>query len=398
MEINIIITTCLLLLLAYVFNITASKTKIPAVIMLLLLGFGLKQISSSLAIELPDLQSILPVLGTLGLVLIVLEGALELKLHKDKFDFIAKSSFLALLPMLILSFVLAYSFSYFGNLSLRLALINSIPLCIISSAIAIPSAKSLKGKNAEFITYESSFSDIFGVIIFNFIALNSSINLQSFEYFFIELIIMLLVSVFATIILALFIAHIKHHIKFIPIIISVTLIYAVAKLFHLPALIFILLFGLALNNLDLLKNFKLAKGLNISFLNTEVHRFSEITTEFAFLVRALFFLLFGFLIQFEDIINLSTLPWALGIVFLVFVLRAVFLKIFKLTIAPLLFIAPRGLITVLLFLSIPAAQRISFVNNALLIQVILICAVIMMIGLMVTNTKKNEHTIEVDAL
>ena len=44
------------------------------------------------------------------------------------------------------------------------SVIYSIPLSIISSAVAIPSAASLLKHQKEFVIYESTFSDILGVI------------------------------------------------------------------------------------------------------------------------------------------------------------------------------------------------------------------------------------------
>lgn len=76
---EIIITFCVLLLIAYVFDLTASKTKVPSVILLLLLGWAVKQITVGLTIQLPDFSPVLPLLGTVGLILIVLEGSLELE-------------------------------------------------------------------------------------------------------------------------------------------------------------------------------------------------------------------------------------------------------------------------------------------------------------------------------
>lgn len=52
---------------------------------------------------------------------------------------------------------------------------------------------------------------------------------------------------------------------------------------------------------------------------------------------------------------------------------------------PVLFIAPRGLITILLFLNIPSSQAVSLVNKSLIIQVIILGALIMMIGLMINK-------------
>lgn len=382
----IIITFCLLLLIAYLFDLSSPKTKIPSVILLLLLGWGVKQLSDFSEIKLPDFSPILPVLGTVGLILIVLEGSLELELNKSKFGLIKKSFFGALIPMLALGFLLAFLFQYFGGYSFKDSLTNAIPFCVISSAIAIPSVNNLKSYNKEFVIYESSLSDIIGVILFNFIALNETINLSSFGNFFIQLIFILVVSFLCTIALAFLLNKIEHHVKFVPIILLVVLIYAVSKEYHLPGLVFILLFGLFIGNLDELKRFKWIEQFKPDELNREVHKFKEIVTEFAFLVRALFFLLFGFLMETAEILSTKTLFWAIAIVFFIFAFRAIQLKLSNLPLKPLLFIAPRGLITILLFLSIVPANAIGLVNNSLIIQVIILTALTMMFGLM-TNKR-----------
>ncbi|MFS8082816.1 MAG: hypothetical protein ACMG51_05140, partial [Ginsengibacter sp.] len=69
MTITIIIIVCLLLLLGYLFDLTSSKTRIPSVILLLLLGWGCRQASSFFNFPILDLNQLLPVLGTLGLIL-----------------------------------------------------------------------------------------------------------------------------------------------------------------------------------------------------------------------------------------------------------------------------------------------------------------------------------------
>src|SRR6187402_3399779 len=143
METSIIISICLLLILAYIFDITSSKTKIPSVILLLLVGWAVKQGTSFLEIPVPNLNTILPVLGTVGLILIVLEGSLELELNKSKLPFIGKTTLVAILPMVLFSFGLSFAFQYFGNVSLKDGLANAIPIAVISSAIAIPSAQNL---------------------------------------------------------------------------------------------------------------------------------------------------------------------------------------------------------------------------------------------------------------
>lgn len=392
MTITIIITICLLLLFAYVFEISAPKTRIPSVILLLMLGWGVRQGAALLQITIPDLTPILPILGTVGLVLIVLDGSLELELNKSKLPIIRKSTIMALFPILLMSLGLAYVFSGLEHISFRIGLINAIPLAIISSAIAIPSARGLLNHDKEFVTYESSLSDILGVILFNFLLLNNEFNAESFGIFFLQLVLMIVVSFISTLGLAFLLTKINHSIKFTPIILLVILIYAISKIYHLPSLIFILIFGLFISNLDEMKRFTFINKLQPEILNVEVQKFKEITTEITFLIRALFFLLFGFLIETNEILNPDTIVWAIVITISIFIIRFLFLKILKLRAIPLLYIAPRGLITILLFLSIPMNQSLGIVNNSLIIQVIILSALIMMFGLLKNTT--DEAAIE----
>ncbi|WP_317896796.1 sodium:proton antiporter [Aurantibacillus circumpalustris] len=378
----IIITFCSLLLVAYLFDLTSFRTKIPSVILLLILGWSVRQFTDFFEIQLPHFDPILPILGTIGLILIVLEGSLELELNRSKLWLIIKSFFGAMFTLVASALLLAWLFNSFGDYSLRNCLINAIPFSIISSAIAIPSARNLGNASKEFVIYESSLSDIIGVLFFNFIALNESYDSHSFGEFGIQLLIIIVVSFIATISLSYLLNKIDHHIKFVPIILLVILIYEVSKEFDLPGLIFILLFGLFIGNLDELKGFKWVEKFKPDELNKEVQKFKELTSEATFLVRALFFLVFGYLLENAEILNSETLVWATGIVAGIFILRTIQLKLSFLPLTPLLFVAPRGLITILLYLSIEPEQSIPLVNNSLIIQVIIFTALIMMLGLM----------------
>lgn len=379
---TIIIIICTLLLIAYLFDISSALTKIPSVILLLFLGWIARRGSDFTEINVPDLAFLLPVIGTIGLILIVMEGALELELNKSKYPVIKIALLNALIPMFVLSFIFAFAFQYYEDVSYKIALINSIPFCVISSAIAIPSVRHLSSMNKEFVIYESSLSDIFGVLLFNFIALNEIINLYAFWTFFEELVLFSLLSLIAVTGLSFILGRIKHHITYTPIILCVILIYAVAKVYHLPALIFILVFGLVLGNLDELKRFKWFELFRPDKLNNEVVKFKEITGEATFLVRSLFFILFGYLMKADEILNRETLPWAIGIVSTIILVRLITLKISKLSVSPLLFVAPRGLINILLLISVLPSQHISLVNNSLILQTIILSVFFMMIGLM----------------
>jgi potassium/hydrogen antiporter len=60
---------------------------------------------------------------------------------------------------------------------------------------------------------------------------------------------------------------------------------------------------------------------------------------------------------------------------------------------PLVFVAPRGLITVLLFLAIPAEQLLPDINKSLVIQIILLSSLVMMAGMMLA--KKEPEAVAV---
>ena len=390
MTTQIIITLCVLLLIAYFFDISSSKTNIPLLVFILLLGYAVQHLAIFFDISLTDMDPVLPVLGTIGLILIVLEGSLELELNRDQFTFVKKTFISAAAPLFILSFLLAFVVQYMDTSTFKTAFTNAIPLAIISSAIAIPSAHNLSQSNKEFVIYESSFSDIIGVILFNFIALNTTIDGTAILNFSGQLLAMMAITIIATGLLAFLLGKINHHIKFGPIMLMIILIYAIAKEYHLPALIFILLFGLFLRNVDEIKTLKPLSFINPDSLISEVNKLKELTGEAAFLIRTLFFILFGFLIDTRELLNLSTLPLAIAIIAAILLVRFTVLKLMRFPPTPVLYIAPRGLITILLVLSIPAVDTSLTINKSLIIQVIILSAFVMMLGLMFYS-QKDKH-------
>ncbi|MEO5968033.1 MAG: hypothetical protein ABIP68_00670 [Ferruginibacter sp.] len=381
MTIVIIITLCSLLLLAYLFDVSSKWTRIPSVLLLLLLGGIVRETTVVMGVQMPDLYPVLPILGTIGLILIVLEGALELEFNRSKLKLIKKSFFVALIPMVILTFVLAFVFQYYSGYSFKDCITNAVPFSVISSSIAISSAANLPSFSKEFVTYESSFSDILGVLFFNFVALNAVIDLGSVWWFILQLIIVAIISFLSIIGLSILMSKIEHKTKYAPIILLVVLIYEVSQIYHLPALVFILLFGLFLGNLGEIKNAKWLAKLKPDQLIIEVHKLKDIITEATFLIRSLFFLLFGYFIKLEDIINVQSFLLAGIIVVAIYVVRFFQLKASGLPSLPLVFIAPRGLINILLFLAIIPAYQIPIVGTPLLIQVIILTSALMMLGM-----------------
>lgn len=381
MTYTLIIIICSILLFAYLFDVSSAKTRIPSVILLLLLGFFLKETALIFNADIPDINQWLIIFGNLGLVLIVLEGAMELELKRNKLAFILRSFVMAFIPIVLLSSGIALVIYHSYQIPFKTALINALPVAVISSAIAIPSARRFSGEKREFVTYESSFSDITGVLAFDFLVKNNNVNSTSVAWFSLELIITAVITLLATLLLAFMLDKIKHHVKFIPIILLTILIYTISKSFHLPALIFILIFGMFIGNLRIFSSFRFMSNFGSVKLQRDVEKFREITAEGTFLVRSLFFILFGFHLEQSEIFNADSVVWAAGVTLAIFMIRILSLTFLKFPLNPLLYIAPRGLITVLLYISIPEELHIDALNRSFITQVIIFTALIMMVGL-----------------
>ena len=67
------------------FNFISKKTKIPSVLLLIGLGIGIQAGLKQIGVDLgPLIMEALELLGIVGLIMIVLEAALDLKLEKKK--------------------------------------------------------------------------------------------------------------------------------------------------------------------------------------------------------------------------------------------------------------------------------------------------------------------------
>ena len=160
----------LVIIISYFFSYISKKTKIPSVLLLIGLGIGINQLFKHLEINLDAyIMEALEILGIVGLIMIVLEAALDLELKKDKKPLLIKSFLVAIIALVATSLAVAYLFNYFIFDTFFQSLVYAIPLSILSSAIIIPSVSSLLGHKREFMIFESTFSDILGIMFFYFL-------------------------------------------------------------------------------------------------------------------------------------------------------------------------------------------------------------------------------------
>jgi NhaP-type Na+/H+ and K+/H+ antiporter len=378
-----------LVIFSYLFDLIAGKTKIPSVILLLFLGIGIRLTVDYFGLLKVNFTTILPALGTLGLILIVFEGALELKYSKDKNAVIRKSFLSALSILLLTSCLITYAFYYISGESIYKCFINAIPFCVVSSAIAIPSASGISKEKKEFIIYESSFSDILTVVLFNFMISNERINVSAFAKLGAELGVILLVAIGSCLLLLYLIGRLTHHIKSFLIISILILVYSIGQSYHLSSLIIVLALGLFLNNAGQIKLGWFQKYFIYPTLGYDIKQLFQLSAESAFIMRTFFFIIFGYTMDVYQLQSWSVVINGGMVLLLIYMVRFVYLKlVLKSSLMPELVIIPRGLISVLLFYNIPADLKIPAVGTSLLFVVILGTSIIMSLGLL--GTKKQS--------
>ena len=383
------------IILSYVFNLYSKKSGIPSVLLLIFtgmlinFGFFISEMGS------PNLFSVLKILGVVGLALIVLEAALDLKLVKEKMGLIFKSLSTAIIGL----FATAYAGSLVLNYTLEMpmieALLFTVPLSILSSAIILPSLGSLDEYKKEFMIYESTFSDILGIVLFYSLLsfLGPDSKSEIYGDVFGNLVFTILFSIIISYILVYLFQNIKGHDKLFLLISILLLLYAVGKLFHLSSLIIILIFGMILNNYKVFFAGGLSRLINDEKVEHILADFKVVTGESAFVVRTFFFIIFGWSVSVGSMFNLKSIAIGIALLVIIYVVRAICLFIFSgKNIFPQIFLAPRGLITILLFFAIPKELTDKYDFNGVLLFIILASCLIMTWSLI--RHKKNLERLD----
>ena len=166
------------------------------------------------------------------------------------------------------------------------------------------------------------------------------------------------------------------------------LLYAVGKMFHLSSLIIILIFGIILNNYPLFFKGGLQKLIAVEKVDEVLEDMKVVTGETAFVVRTFFFIIFGWSVSLGSLLSIKVIAIGFVVLAIIYLVRALVLFLFNGTdMLPQLFLAPRGLITILLFFAIPEdlTPKVNFLG--VLLFVILFSCIIMTWILMVRKKK-----------
>jgi NhaP-type Na+/H+ or K+/H+ antiporter len=397
---NIIIEASAIVILSFWFNGISKKTNIPSVLMLIVLGIILQYVLKYFVPQALDFSGGLEILGIVGLIMIVLEAALELELKKEKIVPILKSMAIALLGLAGSAYIAALILNGFiTGMTMQSAWLYATPLSILSSAIIIPSVSGLSSAKKEFHIYESTFSDIMGIMLFYYLlgGLNP-IGDNGVAGFAGNLLLTVVIGLVASYAIILIFQQIKSQAKLFLLIAVLLLLYAIGKKFHLSSLIIILIFGLVIANIRLFFPGKMAVFIEEKKLAQIYHELHIITLETAFVVRTFFFVVFGLSIAITSLFSLNVAMVSLLILASIYVIRFVLLKVFfGNDIRPQLFVAPRGLITVLLFYAIPPEAQVANFESGILLFVIIATSLVMTWAMIRDKKKMNTLLDEIDA-
>jgi Kef-type K+ transport system membrane component KefB len=378
----IILFAALVIILSFTANLISQKTNIPSVLMLMLIGLGLQQF---VQVDQEVLRPYLEILGTVGVVLIVLEASLDLHLAENKWSLIWRATALAVVGLVITAGLISMLLVVALGLDMLTALLYAVPLSVLSSAIIIPSVGKLKEHPREFLIFESAMSDILGIVFFyallDFYRQGGTADVVAFVGA--KIIFTLILSVgFSYGLILLFQSLRGTSIRLFLLIAILVGLYAAGKLLHLSPLILILVFGLTLNNKQLFFQGSLHRMVNHAQFDSILKDLRFITLESAFVVRTFFFVAFGMSILLGSLLHLSVLAVSLLALGIIYGVRLLGLKALSPEITqPAIYVAPRGLITVLLFYAIPQDAASELFQPGIILLTILFSSFVMTYGL-----------------
>lgn len=392
----IIIIASSLLIVSYLFSLLAKWTSIPSVLLLIFLGMGTSGFLATYGITGEELMPLCRILGIIGLIMIVLEAAMDLRISKDKYPLIGKSFIAAFVILVLTAVSIAGIIVLLFDASFLAAMLYGAPLSIISSAIIIPSVGNMVQSKKEFIIYESAFSDIFGIMCFYF-----ALNLLQSEAssgmvvlsFVINLLLSFLVAFVASYLIVFFFKDLKSSSRLFLLVAIIFILYSLSELLNLYPLIIVLGFGLSLANhkvvFKIFRNTYIPRAGEDSITRIK-EEFQLITSETAFVLRTFFFIVFGMTINVSSLLSLNVFLISLAVIAAIYLARFIILKLLlKGSVMPELALAPRGLLTILLLYTIPVSQVVPDFDQGIFLYVILITSLFMTYGLVMDRRNGN---------
>lgn len=370
-----------LVIVSYIFTLISGKTRIPTVLLLLLLGVSIREGLTLFGVYVDIPLEFIQFFGVLGLILILLEAGLGLNISKEKLPLVRRATASSIFVLALSMVGIAAVVHYILGQNWQISFVYAVPLSVISSTVVASSINYLSESKREFLTYESSLSDIIGILVFNFLIAGNMFSLGLITLDIINVVIAIVASVAVSLLLLFLLVRTNVDVKAFLIFAVLLLIYALGHKWQMPTLLAVLIFGLIVNNWHTAPFRALHKLLRPTEVKQATSTIKSVTAESAFLIRTFFFTMFGYMIDVRVLGNIKVILVGTMIVLIIFLARYLYLRIFvRDHILPELFFAPRGLVTIVLFYSIPASMTFESFDEGVLFYVIMLTTVVMMLG------------------
>lgn len=352
-----------LVVLAFAANRLFRLTRVPDVIVLLATGlllgptFGLVHAS--------QFQPVTHAFGTLAVILILFEGGLGLDL-RSTFRHFPGGILLSFLAYVFSLFIIALVMRWSMNLPLGPSLITGAVLGCTSSSITLPVLEQIRASTPARVTMflDASLSDTFAIltvgILLNLGTQGAPVAIRFLGQALFVVVTSLALAALAAAAWSYVLPKLSERRFWNVLTLSaVLLLYAAAEQIGVSGLIVVLCFGIFLSNLRRLDLRELEDFLDLKLAGDEQHeQVLSFHAELAFLIRTFFFVLLGVVVEYRQLVGY--LPQMLGLLGAIILARALAVRASSWTwkgFQPgehelILWIMPRGLITIVLALQV----------------------------------------------
>jgi cell volume regulation protein A len=298
-------------------NLLFKWTKIPSVLLLMSIGVLLGPVTGWLASD--QLVSIAPYFGTMALLIILFEGGLELDIVT-----VVKQAPKATVLAVGVFVVSVVTVMLFGIHVMEMSTLNALLLAAVlgatSPAICIPVVQGLSVRDEikTIVKLESALGDVFLIVsvllLVNFDPNGSQGIGDVLLSFVTSFVVAFVIASIAGVLWSRLIAWMgKEPLGYMLTLGFMFLLYFAVEEMHGSAAIAVLMFGLVLENMEVMtdrigKRLRNLFGIDIKSEKFILNQFiKNITEELSFLLRTFFFVYLGMLLDFDD------LTWDIGL-------------------------------------------------------------------------------------